>query len=108
MLFNNILCKIPFALIMSRLYLGLLILVSLVIDIELSKHVMLFIISYALISDIFDGIIARHLKVSTEKLRRWDSQVDTFFWLAVLIHAFVSHFDLMKPYLIWVVILILL
>lgn len=36
-----------------------------------------------LISDIFDGIIARKLDVSTEKLRRLDSQVDLIFWLAI-------------------------
>lgn len=36
----------------------------------------------ALISDILDGIIARHYNVSTAKLRLWDSNVDLVFWLA--------------------------
>ncbi|WP_395061211.1 CDP-alcohol phosphatidyltransferase family protein [Flavobacterium sp.] len=36
-----------------------------------------------LLSDIFDGIIARRLSVSSEKLRRMDSQTDLVFWLCV-------------------------
>ncbi len=36
----------------------------------------------ATLSDIFDGIIARRLGVSTTELRRADSTVDLFFWLA--------------------------
>lgn len=34
-----------------------------------------------ILSDIFDGIYARMYQVSTEKLRRMDSQVDVVFWL---------------------------
>ncbi len=36
-----------------------------------------------LLSDIFDGIIARKLGASSEKLRRMDSQTDLVFWLCV-------------------------
>ena len=35
-----------------------------------------------ILSDIFDGIIARNTGVSTEKLRRMDSQTDLLFWLS--------------------------
>jgi CDP-diacylglycerol--glycerol-3-phosphate 3-phosphatidyltransferase len=38
----------------------------------------------ALISDIFDGIIARHYNVATPALRLWDSNVDLVFWLAAI------------------------
>jgi CDP-diacylglycerol---glycerol-3-phosphate 3-phosphatidyltransferase len=41
-----------------------------------------FVILLATLSDIFDGIIARRLGVSTTGLRRADSTVDLFFWLA--------------------------
>jgi len=40
-----------------------------------------------LLSDIFDGIIARRLGVATPSLRRLDSQTDAAFWLAVLASA---------------------
>lgn len=36
-----------------------------------------------LLSDIFDGIIARNLNVSSAKLRRMDSQTDMLFWLSI-------------------------
>lgn len=43
---------------------------------------------WAIISDIFDGIIARKLNISTQKLRRLDSSVDQIFWVCTLIGTF--------------------
>jgi CDP-diacylglycerol---glycerol-3-phosphate 3-phosphatidyltransferase len=40
------------------------------------------VILLATLSDIFDGIIARRLGISTTGLRTADSTVDLFFWLA--------------------------
>lgn len=37
-----------------------------------------------LLTDVFDGIIARKLGISSEKLRVWDSNADQFFWLSVI------------------------
>lgn len=48
---------------------------------------------YGLVSDIFDGIIARKLGVSSEKLRRLDSTADQIFWLSVLASTFLSAQD---------------
>src|SRR5579883_1741307 len=45
----------------------------------------------AILSDIFDGILARHLKVATPSLRRFDSQTDLLFWLCVLACVCVAH-----------------
>ena len=36
----------------------------------------------AIISDIFDGIIARKLQIATASLRVWDSYIDLLFWLS--------------------------
>jgi CDP-diacylglycerol--glycerol-3-phosphate 3-phosphatidyltransferase len=44
-----------------------------------------------LVSDVLDGIVARHLGVSTEKLRRLDSAVDQLFWVLVAVAAFVAY-----------------
>lgn len=44
---------------------------------------------WAIISDIFDGIIARKLNISTPKLRRLDSSIDQIFWICALIGAFI-------------------
>lgn len=49
-----------------------------------SGRIAIVIMMYAgLLSDIFDGIIARNLGIATEKLRRLDSQVDMVFWVAI-------------------------
>ncbi len=42
-----------------------------------------------LITDVFDGIIARKLDVSTVKLRRLDSLIDQVFWLSALVGAYI-------------------
>ncbi len=39
--------------------------------------------TFGLLTDIFDGIIARQLNISNEKLRRLDSQTDLIFWLSI-------------------------
>ncbi len=41
-------------------------------------------IAMALLSDVFDGVLARRWGVATETLRRWDTRVDTFFYACVL------------------------
>lgn len=43
-----------------------------------------------LITDIFDGIVARKLNVSTVRLRRMDSFIDQIFWLSALTGAYVT------------------
>lgn len=52
------------------------------------RYIIVSIIIWAVISDIFDGIIARKLNISTQKLRRLDSSVDQVFWICTLIGAF--------------------
>jgi phosphatidylglycerophosphate synthase len=49
-----------------------------------------------LISDIFDGIAARYLGCHTERLRRWDSQADTVFWLSALATAWLLHPNVLR------------
>ena len=50
---------------------------------EKSRNTILFLMYFGLVTDIFDGIIARKVGVSSEKLRRLDSQTDLIFWLAI-------------------------
>jgi phosphatidylglycerophosphate synthase len=71
--------KLPLYLIMLRPLLALLLLC-------LRHHprfglFAMIIVPFGLLSDIFDGIIARRLGVSTACLRRLDSAADGFFWL---------------------------
>jgi CDP-diacylglycerol--glycerol-3-phosphate 3-phosphatidyltransferase len=76
--------NIPFLLIFSRLVLGFVLLGSSLLAFPYYTGLAIGIIVYGLVSDIFDGIIARQLQVSTEKLRRLDSTIDQVFWICVL------------------------
>jgi len=44
-----------------------------------------------LVADIFDGIIARRLNISTPKLRRLDSGVDQVFWVAIVAAGYIIY-----------------
>lgn len=46
------------------------------------KELIVVLLFLGLLSDIFDGIIARKKKISTATLRRLDSQTDMIFWLS--------------------------
>jgi phosphatidylglycerophosphate synthase len=63
------------------------------------------LIVLGLISDIFDGIIARKLNISNQKLRRMDSSVDQVFWTCCVIGAYLVCPDFFKAH--WIKLLIL-
>ncbi|CAM3644936.1 CDP-alcohol phosphatidyltransferase family protein [Mucilaginibacter galii] len=44
-----------------------------------------------LVADIFDGIIARRLGISTPRLRRLDSGVDQVFWVAIVAASYIIY-----------------
>jgi CDP-diacylglycerol--glycerol-3-phosphate 3-phosphatidyltransferase len=48
------------------------------------------LLTLGLLTDVFDGIVARRLGVSTEKLRRLDSAVDQAFWALVLVATYLA------------------
>ena len=52
-----------------------------------------------MISDIFDGIIARKLGVATNNLRKWDANVDILFWLAAGVSIWILNGQLLKDHL---------
>lgn len=50
------------------------------------QHLIIVLIFWiAILTDVFDGIIARHLKISTPFLRRADTIADRIFWIAAVI-----------------------
>jgi phosphatidylglycerophosphate synthase len=74
---------IPISLIIFRLLLAPTIIVITYYLRENAKIIVLVLLYLGLISDILDGVVARHLKVSSAKLRRYDSQTDLVFWLSI-------------------------
>ena len=66
------------------------------------------LMTFGLITDVFDGIIARKLNVSSEKLRIWDSNVDQFFWLVIIISVFYLNMSFVIDNIIWIGAIVLL
>lgn len=75
--------KIPYLLILFRLLLGPIMIVLSYYFAKTIRLELVMLIFLGLLSDIFDGIVARKLGISSEKMRRLDSQVDLIFWLCV-------------------------
>jgi phosphatidylglycerophosphate synthase len=98
--------KLPILLIYSRIALGIIIIGLSLLKLEYYRTIIVMLIAAGLISDIFDGIIARRLGISTPKLRRMDSTVDQFFWLSVVAAAYIIDPDFFKTNLVQILILI--
>lgn len=75
--------NIPVSLILFRLLLAPTVLALAYFIGESAKIAIVILMYLGLISDILDGIIARKQNISSEKLRRMDSQTDTVFWLSI-------------------------
>lgn len=82
--------QIPKALIFSRLIIGLTIIVFSSFHIDNYKTVAIILLTIGLLTDIFDGIIARQLNISTQKLRRLDSTIDQVFFISVAIATYIQ------------------
>lgn len=81
--------SIPKLLIYSRIVFGLIILALSIYEPSNFRGVIIGLIIVGLLSDIFDGIIARRLNISTPSLRRLDSGIDQFFWLCVIAACYI-------------------
>jgi phosphatidylglycerophosphate synthase len=61
-----------------------------------------------IISDIFDGIIARNLGVASNSLRKWDANVDIVFWLAAGVSIWLLNGRLIQDHLYFIIVLFIL
>jgi phosphatidylglycerophosphate synthase len=86
--------KAPIVLIIFRLILAPTILGLTYFLRDEARTAVLILMYLGLVSDIFDGIIARHLNVSSPALRRFDSQTDMLFWLSIGVSSWLLHPDL--------------
>ena len=97
---------IPIALIYLRLLIGCIIfgLAFLTFDWYTALAIILF--SVGLLTDVFDGIIARRLQISTQKLRRLDSGIDQIFWCLVAASAYITCPAFFKNHVVELLVLI--
>lgn len=83
--------KIPILLIYSRLVFAWIILALGIAKFECSSVIIAVLLVIGLLTDVFDGIIARQLKISTSHLRQLDTKIDRLFWLSALFALAMLH-----------------
>ncbi|WP_131539267.1 CDP-alcohol phosphatidyltransferase family protein [Pedobacter nototheniae] len=99
--------NLPQILILSRFLSAPIIIASAYFMGESSKILIVVLMYIGLLTDIFDGIIARKQNISTEKLRRLDSQTDLIFWLSIAVATWILRADILKDNLtgIWIILM---
>lgn len=100
--------KIPKILIYSRVLIALIVIILGLVKPEYYKDWISMLIIIGLVTDIFDGIIARMLNISSQKLRILDSNVDQFFWLSVIGIIFYLNYDFIIDNITWIIVLLCL
>ena len=88
--------KIPLALMYLRLAFGFIIVALSYFQVGSFRSIIATLIILGVLTDIFDGIIARRLNISSQRLRRMDSSVDQVFWICTLIGAIIVCADFFK------------
>lgn len=97
---------IPMALIYSRLAIGFVICGLSLFHLKNFGTIAIVLISIGLLTDVFDGIIARRLNVSSTKLRRLDSGIDQVFWILTAVAAFIHAPDFFRQHAVQLVLLL--
>lgn len=88
--------KIPITLIFSRLIIGFIIIALSAARVDNYKAIAIILLTFGLLTDIFDGIIARQLNISTQKLRRLDSSIDQVFFISFAVATYIQCPDFFK------------
>lgn len=87
---RNIMNKLPITLIYSRLAIGLTIILLSIKQVDNYRFFAVLLLTIGLLTDIFDGIIARKLNVSTQTLRRLDSSIDQIFFISFAVATYIQ------------------
>ena len=95
----------PLILIYSRLLIGFGIIILSSLQVDHYPFLAISLLTIGLLTDVFDGIIARKLNVSSEKLRRLDSGIDQAFFISVAIATYIQCPDFFKVNLVKLIIL---
>lgn len=98
---------LPKALIISRFFIGLIILVLSLCQVAYFNIYAVILFAIGLLTDIFDGIIARRLNISTENLRRLDSTTDQVFFILIAIATYINSSAFYKDNMLQLSILLL-
>ena len=97
--------QIPALLIVSRFICGIVILGACLFHMQYAPIICVILLAFGVLSDIFDGVIARKYNIATDELRIWDSRVDVAFWLMTTIGLFILYPSLLKT--AWIMVAVL-
>ncbi|MFT5512926.1 MAG: phosphatidylglycerophosphate synthase [Bacteroidia bacterium] len=100
--------QIPFYLIYSRVVSALALILLAFTDFAERDFVIAALILLGLVSDFFDGFLARKWGISTEKLRIWDSNVDQVFWVSAIGSIFYLNQAFVLQWWQWIVVVVAL
>jgi len=98
--------QIPTLLIYSRVILGFLIVAVTLFQPKFYPIYTVIFLTMGLLSDIFDGMLARHLGVSNERLRRLDSNVDQIFFICAIVSIYLQQPAFFQQHLYSIIILV--
>jgi phosphatidylglycerophosphate synthase len=98
--------QIPITLIYTRLIIGLLLIVFSILKIKHYPLIAVILLTIGLLTDIFDGIIARKLEISSERLRRLDSNIDQVFFISVALATYIQYPDFFKSNALKIIVLL--
>lgn len=87
--------KVPLALVILRLCLAPILLATALLHPD--RTIFAACLIGALLSDYFDGVIARRLGIATPALRRLDSIADSIFYVCALVAALATGYELVRP-----------
>lgn len=96
--------QVPSLLLYSRLIVALLIVVFSFINPNPIVIVSLSI--WAVLSDIFDGIVARLLNISSSEMRVLDTKIDTVFWFSCLFYICINKTSFLQNHFSQILILV--
>lgn len=82
---------IPWALVVFRLLVGPAIVALCMVAPAAAPIAATVLVALGVLSDIFDGLIARRMGSVTPRLRLWDSRTDVVFWLSIAIAVHLLH-----------------
>lgn len=97
--------NIPALLIWFRFFAGFILIGLSLSTLPAAPILCAIILALGVLSDIFDGVIARKYNVSTVELRQWDSRIDVIFWVCTAASLMLIHPNLQSQ--AWLMIIIL-
>jgi CDP-diacylglycerol--glycerol-3-phosphate 3-phosphatidyltransferase len=95
--FRSLLNKSPHALVALRVGLGGAALVVAFARVDPTGLVLTGLVIAGVLSDVFDGVLARRLSVSSDALRVWDSRADVVFFVSLVVALLVRNPGLAVP-----------